>query len=149
MLTMMVVPVAVAAEVDWEAKQPATDSKIPFGILGSFFYLLGDALLPELMTGLDMKEDFGWAENMMAPIGDWISEPLAWLTNLTAWSMVLVGDVLSVAAPIIEEVAGEAMPIAIGDLADVFYVVAARMYDLWGVIADAVTGAYPAANVTG
>ena len=138
LLTMVVVPVGVAAQD--QIVDPGTYSKTPFGILGSGIQLIG-SIIGDLSGVIDPYiADFGMDSADIAGIttrvGEWTGVDMAWMTDMTAWSMVLLGDVMKVADPVISEVAE--IPIDLGDVSDIFYVVGARLWDPWGTyIGDA------------
>lgn len=149
LLTMVVVPVGVAAQD--EITEPGTYSKTPFGILGSGIQLVG-SIVQDLSGVIDPYiEDFGMTSTDIAGItetvGHWSGVDLAWMTDMTAWSMVLVGDVVKTADPLIAGVAE--LPIDLSDVADIFYVAGARLWDPWGTYAgnatlpDVVIDAFP------
>lgn len=141
LLVMVVVPVSVAAQ---DIENPGTYSKTPFGILGSGVQLVGDIVnaIPLIadMIPFDIAAVTG-------PVGGYLGDNLAWMTDMTAWSMVLAGDVVKKVDPVIGGVVE--LPINLGDVADIFYVVSARLWDPWGEYAgeatlpDVVIDAFP------
>ena len=124
LLVTFMVPVAVAADFQ---ENPGTYAKTPFGILGTGILLLVDVLTPVLD---EFAPDFLWLTDIMPPVGNWTGTELAWMTDMTAWSMVLFGDVMKMADPVLSSVAE--LPVDLGDVADIFYVVGARLWDPWG-----------------
>ena len=149
LLTMVVVPVGVAAQDD--IVDPGTFSKTPFGILGSGIQLVG-GIINDLAAMID---DFGLpiaATDLAAvvnTVGGWTGVELAWMTDMTAWSMVLVGDVMKTAVPVMEAFGIDAATLPVEDIADIFYVVGARLWDPWGeyagaaVLPDVIVDAFP------
>ena len=129
MVTFMV-PVAVGAD---EIVDPGEYSKTPFGILGSGIQLVGDILLG--LSGVidDFIADFGMTTADIAgvteDVGYWVGVDLAWMTDMTGWSMVAVGDVVTVIEPLAVELGFEQY---IKPIADIFYVIGARVFDAWG-----------------
>ena len=123
LLTMVVVPVGVAADYP---DDPGTWSKTPFGIFGTGIKLVGD-IVDAIPTIADMLP-FD-VPDVTDPVGEYLGVNLAWMTDMTAWSMVTVGDVIKTADPVISGVAE--LPIDLGDVADIFYVVGARLWDPW------------------
>jgi hypothetical protein len=128
LLVTFMVPVAVAAEYP---TNPGTYSKTPFGILGTGIELLG-TLLGDLAEPLGLPD---WIAPLMPSIGGYVGENLAWMTDMTAWSMVLVGDVVKKADSVVSGVAE--LPFPLGDVAEIFYVVSARLWDPWGEATEA------------
>jgi hypothetical protein len=136
LLTMVVVPVGVAAQ---EVEDPGTFSKTPFGILGSGIQLVG-GIVDDLATVID---DFGLPiaaadiSSIVNTVGGWTAVDLAWMTDMTAWTMVAAGDVIAtvLGVPFIEEALGEDLDLT--GVEDIFYVVAARLWDPWGEYAGA------------
>lgn len=149
LLTMVVVPVGVAAQD--EITDPGTFSKTPFGILGSGIQLVG-GIINDLSAMID---DFGLPiaatdlASVVNTVGGWTGVELAWMTDMTAWSMVLVGDVAKTAVPVMEAFGIDAATLPVADIADIFYVVGARLWDPWGeyagaaVLPDVIVNAYP------
>ena len=94
LLALVVLPGVVGADTI----MPSTYAKIPFGILSTGISLLGDIVtaLPASITG---GTDLSWIPTILNPVADWVGGPLAWLTELTAWTMVTVGDVVAALPP--------------------------------------------------
>lgn len=148
LLTMVVVPVGVAAQ---DIEDPGTFSKTPFGILGSGIQLVG-GIINDLAAMID---DFGLPiaavdlANVVNTVGGWTGVELAWMTDMTAWSMVLVGDVAKTSVPVMEAFGIDAATLPVEDIADIFYVVGARLWDPWGeyagaaVLPDVIVDAFP------
>ena len=130
LLVTFMVPVAVAAE---EIVDPGTYAKTPFGILGSGIQLVGDILLGLAGVIDPFIEDFGMDTADIAgvtdEVGEWTGVNLAWMTDMGGWSMVAVADVFSVITPLAETMGFETY---IKPIADVFYVIGARIFDAWG-----------------
>lgn len=140
LLTMVVVPVGVAAQ---DIEDPGTYSKTPFGILGSGIQLVG-GIVNNLAAVIDgfLPADLGLTATDLSlvidDVGAWSAVDLAWMTDMTAWTMVTAGDVLSTVLGV------EFIADAMGDtdltgIEDVFYVLSARLWDPWGVSAVAPT----------
>ncbi len=125
LLCMAVVPVAVAADTP-----PATYAKIPFTILGSGLNLIGDLVTALQPAGIGIPS---WITGVMTPVATWVEGPFSYLTELTAWSMVAVGDVVAKANGIIKTLAPTAN-LPLGDVATMFYVIANRVFDAWGTL---------------
>jgi hypothetical protein len=94
LLTMAVMPAVTAAQCDYDGIEPTTYAKIPFAIIGSGFYLLED-ILGALQTGGLLPDTFGWAVDLMQPIGDWTMGPLGWSVDMLAWGVGLVGTIVT------------------------------------------------------
>jgi hypothetical protein len=126
LLAMVIVPVTVAAQDYTPTAYNSTYSKIPFGILSTGLALIGDvvAALPASITG---GTDLSWIGSVIDPVAGWVGGPFAWLTELTAWTMITVGDVVSQADAIIGAVA--TLPFPLKDVATIFYTVGNRMFD--------------------
>ena len=129
LLALLVIPFTVAAADD--TPTTATYSKIPFGILGEGLNTITDIVvaLPASLTG---GTDLSWIGSVITPISGYVEGPLSWLTDLTGWSMVAVGDVVSQADTIIGAVA--TLPFPLSDVATMFYTIANRMFDAIGTI---------------
>jgi len=149
LLTMVVVPVGVAAQ---DVEDPGTFSKTPFGILGSGIQLIGDLLGdldPIIGAVAELPIDLADLQPIMDKVGGWTAVNLAWMTDMTAWSMVLVGDVAKQSAGLLEALGVDAETLPIGDVADILYVVGARLWDPWGeyagaaVLPDVIVDAFP------
>jgi len=139
LLTMVVVPVGVAAQ---DVEDPGTYSKTPFGILGSGLQLVGDLLgdLQPLIVdaGFDLPIDLADLTPIMDTMGAWSAVDLAWMTDMTAWTMVTAGDVVStvLGVPFIADAMGDT---DLTGIEDIFYVVGARLWDPWGEYAGEAT----------
>ena len=127
LLVTFMVPVAVAADFPTD---PGAYSKTGFGILGTGIQLVG-AIVTDLATAID---DFGLPVSaaeiagVLNNVGGWTGEELAWMTDMTGWSMVAVGDVVSVIKPLAETMGFDDY---VDPVADIFYVVGARIFDAW------------------
>jgi hypothetical protein len=134
LMTMVVVPVGASAQTTWTynvTPYNSTYSKIPFGILGTGVELIGDVVNAMNLTGLPFD-----VAAITGMVGPWIEGPFSWLTELTGWTMVALGDVIS-------SVQGLADTFGFGNytgpLANMLYVLGNRMFD---------TGNIPTANMT-
>ena len=150
LLTMVVVPVAVAAQD--EIVNPGTFSKTPFGILGSGIQLIGDLLGdldPIIGAVADLPIDLADLAPIMDKVGGWTAVDLAWMTDMTAWSMVLVGDVAKSSVGLLGALGVDEETLPMGDVAEMLYVVGARLWDPWGeyagaaVLPDVIVDAFP------
>jgi len=135
LLTMAVVPVGVAAA---DITDPGTYSKTAFGVLGSGIQLAGDVVLA-LATAIDgfgLPVSASEIAGVLDIVGEWTGINLAWLTDMTGWSMVAVGDIVGVITPLADTM-------GFGDytepISDVFYVLGGRIFDAW----DSLTVAVP------
>jgi len=147
LLAMVVVPVSVAADID----DPGTYSKTPFGILGSGLQLVG-SIVVDLTAVID---DFGLPiaaseiASILNTVGGWTAVDLAWMTDMTAWSMVLVGDVAKTAEGMLSALGMSAEDVPLAAAADMAYVVGSRLWDPWGTYAgnttlpDVIIDAFP------
>lgn len=140
LLTMAVVPAAVAAA---DITDPGTYSKTAFGVLGSGIQLVGD-IVNSLAVVLDGFLPAGLTSVALATIiddvGSWTGIELAWMTDMTGWSMVAVGDVVSVIKPLAATMGFDTY---IDPVADVFYVLGARVFDAWGALSTTGTADLP------
>jgi hypothetical protein len=148
LLTMVVVPVGVAAQ---DVEDPGTYSKTPFGILGSGIQLIGELfgdLQPIISEVAELPIDLADLTPILDKVGAWTAIDLAWMTDMTAWSMVTMGDVVStvLGVPFIADQMGET---DLGGIEDIFYVLSARLWDPWGeyggvaVLPDVIVDAFP------
>lgn len=87
LLTMVVVPGAVAAQIE-----PDTYAKIPFAIIGS-----GMELLADIWTIMDPEFEIGmpWIADVLDLAAPWTAGPLAWSVDMLAWGVNLVGQVVA------------------------------------------------------
>ena len=139
LLTMVVVPVGVAAQ---DVVDPGTYSKTPFGILGSGIQLIGDLLGdldPIIGAVADLPIDLADLAPIMDKVGGWTAVDLAWMTDMTAWSMVLVGDVAKTAEGMLTALGMSAKDVPLAAVADMAYVVGSRLWDPWGTYAGNTT----------
>ena len=139
LLVTFMVPVAVGAE---DITDPGAYSKTPFGILGSGIQLVGHIVtdLAAVIDGFGLPVTAAEIAGIMDSVGGWTGVNLAWMTDMTGWSMVAVGDVVTVIGPL-------AATMGFGDymkpVADVFYVIGARLFDAWGDITSTGTADLP------
>jgi len=135
LLVMVMVPVGVAAQ---DIEDPGTFSKTPFGILGSGIQLVGELLgdLGPILEAADiaLPLDLATLSPITEKLGGWTAVDLSWMTDMTAWSMVAAGDVIStvLGVPFIADAMGTT---DLGGIEDVFYVLSARLWDPWGTSA--------------
>ncbi len=127
LLAMVVVPATVGAE----GPTPTTYSKIPFTILGSGLNLIGALVTALQPAGLGIPS---WITDVMTPTATWVEGPFSYLTELTAWSMVAAGDVVSQASSLVTVLAPTAPTAAITGIAKMLYTIANRVFDPWGSI---------------
>jgi len=144
LLAMVVVPAAVAADLP---DDPGAYSKTPFGILGS-----GIILISGIVTSLGSAIDsFGLPvtaaeiSGVLDNVGGWTGEELAWMTDMTGWSMVAVGDVVSVIKPLAATMDFDTY---IDPIADIFYVMGARIFDAWDTISTIGTADLPGPGIS-
>ncbi len=145
MIVALMLPMAVAG--DWP-DDPGAYSKTPFGIMGSVYYLAGDIVIDLSHVLEGVVGDRIPPEDIAATlhtIGDWHAVNLAWSTDMTGWSMVVVGDVLTVLTPLADNFGRGHY---VKPVADVYYVVAGRIFDPWNVLAvEAPTQDLPGAGI--
>ncbi|NWF77114.1 MAG: hypothetical protein HXY36_00695, partial [Chloroflexi bacterium] len=130
---MVVLPVGVAAQCDYDGVQPPTYAKIPFAIIQTGVMLLSNivgALPPDM--GIP-----GWIVDVLDEIAPWTGGPLAWTVDMLAWGLVLMGDVVGQLGPILDA-AGIELPIDLADIAEIFDTIAC---DLFAPFVCNVTGA--------
>ena len=101
LLTMAVVPGAVAAQCDYDGIEPSTYAKIPFTIIGSGFYLMED-ILNALVDGDLLPASVDWLPGLMQPMGDWAMGPLAWTVDMLACGVGLAGTVVGSLSGVME-----------------------------------------------
>jgi len=102
LLTMAVVPGAVAAQCEYEGIAPSTYAKIPFTIIGTGFYLM-EEVLTALVDGELLPESIDWLPSLMQPMGDWAMGPLAWTVDMLAWGVGLAGTVVGSLSGVMED----------------------------------------------
>jgi hypothetical protein len=137
LLAMAVVPVAVAADYT-PTVYNSTYSKIPFGILSTGIALLAN-LTDVLAVPLSLPT---WLPDALNPIADWVGGPFAWLTELTAWSMVTVGDVVAKASGLLSTFG---VTIDISGVSNLTYVIANRIFDTGNIPTSQMTSQLPPA----
>ena len=127
LLTMAVVPAAVAAA---DIVDPGSYSKTPFGVLGSGIQLVGTIVtnLATLIDGFGLPVSAVELAGVLDTVGGWTGVNLAWLTDMSGWSMVVVGDVVSVIKPLAATMGFDTY---VDPIADIFYVLGARVFDAW------------------
>jgi hypothetical protein len=94
LLALVVLPVGVAAQCDYEGIQPTTYAKIPFAILESGF-----AMVSQLLAAL--PGDLGlpaWLPTIVDVIGPWTGGPLSWSVDMMGWGLSVVGSLLDALA---------------------------------------------------
>ena len=122
------VPVAVGADFPAD---PGEYSKTPFGILGSAIVLVGSIVtdLAATIDGLGLPVTAAEIAGIMDSVGTWTGVNLAWMTDMTGWSMVAVGDVVHVLEPLAVSMGFDEYT---KPIQDIFYVIGARIFDAWG-----------------
>ena len=143
LLVTFMAPVAVGADFP---DDPGTYAKTPFAILGSVFTLLGDIVTDLAVVIDDFGLPIGAAEiaGVLSNVGSWTGVNLAWMTDMTGWSMVAVGDVMTVITPLAAEFGADGY---IKPVADVFYVLGARVFDNWDDITSTGTADLPGPGI--
>ena len=147
LLVTFTVPAVIAADTDWAEDpgpivNPGAYSKTPFGIFGSGIqlvgYLLGDAqgIIEEIA---ELPIDLADVAPITLRTGAWIAGPLAWMTDMTAWFMITIGDIVGAAGGILDGL-GVDLGFELGEISDIFYVVSARLFDEWGIYPAAAPG---------
>jgi hypothetical protein len=127
LLALVVVPVwagAASYNSTPDKAAAATYSKIPFGILGTLVNVFAD-IWPDLTGGLNIT-GMDWVGGVLGAVGNWTMGPFSWLTDLTGWTMVAVGDVISAIKPLADTLkfGNYTTPIA-----QMLYVLGARIFD--------------------
>jgi hypothetical protein len=139
LLAMVVVPLGVAADFP---DDPGAYAKTPFGILGTGITMVAD-IVTDLATAIDgfgLPVSAAEIAGVLDTVGGWTGVNLAWLTDMTGWGMVAVGDVVTVINPLADT-------LGFGDytkpIADVFYVLGGRIFDEWGSLSTTGTADLP------
>jgi hypothetical protein len=143
LLVTFMVPVAVGADFPTD---PGTYSKTPFGILGSAIVLVGNIVndLATTIDGLGLPVTAAEIAGVLGSVGDWTGINLAWMTDMTGWSMVAVGDVVTVIEPLAATLAFDEYT---KPIADIFYVIGARIFDAWDAIATSGSADLPGPGI--
>lgn len=139
LVALVVLPVAVGADYT-PTVYNSTYSKIPFGILST-----GIALIANLTSAGVLGTALGlpaWLPDALNPIADWVGGPFAWLTELTAWSMVTVGDVVSKASGLLSTFG---VTVDISGISNLTYVIANRIFDTGNIPTAAMIAQLPPA----
>jgi len=97
LLTMVVLPAAVAAQCEYDGVAPTTYAKIPFTIIQTGLMLVGDIIgaLPEDM-GIP-----AWIADVTDAMAPWAGGPLSWTVDMLAWGVSLLGSILVVVEPLL------------------------------------------------
>jgi hypothetical protein len=97
LVAMVVLPVGVAAQCDYDGVEPDTYAKIPFAIIETGLMLVGDIIgaLPESM-GIP-----SWIADITDAMAPWAGGPLSWTVDMLGWGISLVGQILGVVAPLL------------------------------------------------
>ena len=142
LLSMIIVPVGAGAasyNSTPDKAAVATYSKIPFGILGTGIQLIGDVVanLGNITASLPFN-----ITAVTSLVGGWTMGPFSWLTDLTGWTMVALGDVLT-------GIQGLADTFGFGNytgpMAQMFYILGTRIFDASGTLPTTVMNStYPA-----
>lgn len=102
LMALVVVPGAVAAQCSYGDPPitPSTYSKIPFTIVGTGFYLLGD-ILDSLVTAGLLPDNLSFLPGLMQPIGDWAMGPLAWSVDMLGWGIGVGATLIGGLSPVL------------------------------------------------
>jgi len=92
LVALVVLPVGVAAQCDYDGIVPDTYAKIPFAIVESGFHLVGQILAA---AGSSLGLPAWITPALVDNIGSWAGGPLGWSVDMLAWGLGLVGTVLS------------------------------------------------------
>ena len=124
LLTMAVIPSAVAAEPDTYAKTPFAIIEEGFALIGTILDSLGGALgLPE------------WLDStLMNQIGGFAGGPLSWTVDMLAWGVWMIGDVVGALDPLLTGM-GVDLPFEMSELAGIFNTIACDLFTPWGTFA--------------
>jgi len=92
LVAIVVLPIGVAAQCEYDGIAPTTYAKIPFAIIQSGFHLVGIILTGAGSTlGLPSWIDATLIDN----IGSWAGGPLSWTVDMMGWGLGLVGAILA------------------------------------------------------
>jgi hypothetical protein len=143
LLAMVVVPLGVAADFP---DDPGAYAKTPFGILGSGIQMVAD-IVNDLATAIDgfgLPVSAAEISGVLGTVGEWTGVNLAWLTDMTGWGMVAVGDVVTVIKPLAATMGFDTY---VGPIANVFYVLGGRIFDEWGSLTPGTGATLPDAGL--
>jgi hypothetical protein len=127
LLTLAVVPGAVAAQCDYDGITPTTYAKIPFTIIGSGFYLM-ETVLGALTTAGLLPPSVSWLPDLMQPMGDWAMGPLAWTVDMLGWGVSLIGDIMVAADSALTAMGIDLGGISLAGLQPLFGTVACSLF---------------------
>ena len=99
LVALVVLPLGVAAQCEYDGVKPATYAKIPFTIIGTGLYLMEDVLNA---LGDLLPETVGFLPGLMPLFGEWAMGPLAWTVDMMAWGLGLVGTIVSELSDVLE-----------------------------------------------
>jgi len=91
LMAIVVLPIGVAAQCDYDGIVPVTFAKIPFAIVESGFHLVGQ-ILTAAGSALGLPSWINAA--LIDDIGAWAGGPLGWSVDMLAWGLALVSTVL-------------------------------------------------------
>jgi hypothetical protein len=130
LLTMAVTPAITAAQYT----DPDTYAKIPFAIIGSFFYLLQN-ILDGLTTAGLLPDTFSWLPDLMPDIGDWVAGPLSWTVDMMAWGLGGIGGtIMSSLDAVLADMGIDLGGIAFGSVGDLLNDIACAMFAPFGAV---------------
>jgi hypothetical protein len=92
LVAIVVLPIGVAAQCEYDGIVPATYAKIPFAIIQSGFHLVG-IILTGAGSSLGLPSWINAA--LIDNIGSWAGGPLSWTVDMMGWGLGLVGAVLA------------------------------------------------------
>jgi hypothetical protein len=96
LVAIVVLPIGVAAQCDYDGIAPTTYAKIPFTIVQSGFHLVGQILA---VAGVALGLPTWITPALVDDIGSWAGGPLSWTVDMMGWGMGLVGAVLAALIP--------------------------------------------------
>ena len=122
LLTMAVVPGAVAA-------QPETYAKVPFAIIEEGLLLIGD-IIAALPTDLGIP---AWIADVTDTIAPFAGGPLSWTVDMLGWGIWLVGDVIGSLDALLAGM-GMELPFELSEVAGIFNTIACGLFTPWTAV---------------
>jgi len=97
LVAIVVLPIGVAAQCDYDGVAPTTYAKIPFAIVQTGLMLVGD-IIGALPTDMGIP---AWIADITDAMAPWAGGPLSWTVDMLGWGVSLLGAILGVLQPLL------------------------------------------------
>lgn len=131
LLAMVVLPLGVGAQCEYNDVKPTTYAKIPFAILETGV-MMGGELLGELGPiledmGMELPIDLASVAPLLDIVAEWTGGPLAWTVDFLAWGLGMVGEMVGALDCVLDDL-GMDLGMTLGPLGEMFELMACSLF---------------------